>query len=277
MIEVNKLQETLYDVTDRVATITLNRPKRANAWTGVMHTEYRALLQKADTDPEVGVIIVTGAADYFCVGADVEGLEVFAQTGEYNSGTGPDLVTPGSKEFSAFAHDYVYHLALSKPVISAINGPMAGVGFVLACFTDIRFAVEGIKFTAAHGPLNLPIECGLSWLLPRLIGGSRAAELLISSRKFLSDEAERIGLVHRLSSKQSLLEDARNYALELIARNSPESLRQSKRQIYIDLHRDVGTSNKEAGELLQAMMKQANYQEGVSALKEKRQPKWLID
>jgi len=181
MIEVNKLQETLYDVTDRVATITLNRPKRANAWTGVMHTEYRALLQKADTDPEVGVIIVTGAADYFCVGADVEGLEVFAQTGEYNSGTGPDLVTPGSKEFSAFAHDYVYHLALSKPVISAINGPMAGVGFVLACFTDIRFAVEGIKFTAAHGPLNLPIECGLSWLLPRLIGGSRAAELLISS------------------------------------------------------------------------------------------------
>lgn len=272
-----ELHETVYDVSDRVATITLNRPHRSNAWTGVMHTEYRALLHKADTDPDVGVIIVTGAGEYFCVGADTEGLKSFAETGNYDSGTGPDLVTPGSNEFPAFMHDYVYHLALSKPVISAINGPMAGVGFVLACYTDIRFGVRGVKFTAAHGPLNLPVECGLSWLLPRLIGGSRAVELLISSRKFLSDEAERIGLLHQLSSRESLMSDARAYALDLIARNSPESLRQSKRQVYIDLHRDVGTSNQEAGELLKSMMKQPNYREGLEALIQKRRANWHID
>lgn len=272
-----ELHETLYQVNNRLATITLNRPHRANAWTGVMHTEYRALLHKADIDPEVGVIIVTGADDYFCVGADIDGLEVFADTGEYDAGTGPDLVTPGSTEFAAFRHDYTYHLALSKPVISAINGPMAGVGFVLACYTDIRFAVSGIKFTAAHGPLNLPVECGLSWLLPRLIGGSRAAELLISSRKFYSEEAERIGLVHRLSSKENLMSDVRAYALELVARNSPESLRQSKRQVYIDLHRDLGVSTVEAGELLKTMMTQANYREGVNALIEKRSPNWRAE
>jgi len=269
-----ELSETRYDVSDGVATITLNRPHRANAWTGVMHTEYRTLLDRADRDSSVGAIIVTGAGDYFCVGADVGALEMFSETGEYNSGTGPDLITPGSEEFAAFMHDYAYHLALSKPVVAAINGPMAGVGFVLACYADVRFAVGGVKFTAAHGPLNLPVECGLSWLLPRLIGGSRAVELLISSRKFLSEEAEHIGLVHRLVSKERLLCEAKLYAVDLITRNSPESLRQSKRQVYIDFHRDVGTANQEAGELLKAMIKQPNYREGVSALIEKRKPNW---
>ena len=272
-----RLSETLYNVSDGVAIITLNRPHRANAWTGVMHTEYRALLDKADRDSNIGAIIITGAGDYFCVGADVEGLEVFSETGEYDSGTGPDLVTPGSDEFSAFRHDYTYHMALSKPVIAAVNGPMAGVGFVLACYADIRFAVDGVKFTTAHGPLNLPAECGLSWLLPRLIGGAKAIELLISSRKFLSEEAERIGLVHMLASRDQLIDDAMVYAKDLIARNSPESLRQSKRQVYLDFHRGVGESFQDAGELLKEMVKQADYREGVEALVEKRQPNWRKD
>jgi len=269
------LKETRYEVKDRVATITLNRPHRANAWTGVMHTEYRYLLNEADLDPEVGAIIVTGAGDFFCVGADTEALSGFSESGKYSSGTGPDLITPGSDEFPAFLHEYVYHFALSKPVIAAMSGPAAGVGFVLACYTDVRFAVPGAKLTTAHGPLNLPAECGLSWLLPRLIGGARAVELLISSRKFLTDEAHAIGLVHRLVPPEDLMAETRAYALDLIARNSPESLRQSKRQTYIDYHRDVGTAVREAGDILQDMVGQPDYAEGIKALVERRAPNWI--
>jgi len=268
------LQETLYEVSDRVATITLNRPHRANAWTGRMHTEYRYLLQQADQDPGVGVIIVTGAGKFFCVGADTSALSSFGETGKYSSGTGADLVMPGSDEFPAFMHEYVYHFALSKPVIAAMSGPAAGVGFVLACYTDIRFAVPGAKLTTAHGPLNLPAECGLSWLLPRLIGGARATELLISSRKFLTDEAHQIGLVHRLVEPEELMSEARAYAIDLITRNSPESLRQSKRQIYLDWHRDVGTATREAGDLLKEMVGQPNYKEAIAAYLEKRDANW---
>lgn len=268
------LQETIYDVSERVATITLNRPHRANAWTGRMHTEYRYLLEQADQDPSVGVIIVTGAGKFFCVGADTSALSSFGETGEYSSGTGPDLVMPGSDEFEMYMHEYVYHFALSKPVISAMSGPAAGVGFVLACYTDIRFAVPGAKLTTAHGPLNLPAECGLSWLLPRLIGGARATELLISSRKFLTDEAHQIGLVHRLVEPENLLSEARAYAIDLITRNAPESLRQSKRQVYLDWHRDVGTATREAGDLLVEMVGQPNYKEAIAAYLEKRKANW---
>ncbi len=271
-----ELKETIFDVTDRVATITFNRPHRANAWTGRMHTEYRALLQQADQDPGVGAIVVTGAGDFFCVGADTKGLESFTKSGEYSAGTGPDLVTPGSDEFAAFKNDYVYHFALSKPVISAMSGPAAGVGFVLACYTDVRFAVPGAKLTTAHGPLNLPAEYGLSWILPRLIGGARATELLLSSRKFLTDEAHELGLVHKLVDRENLLAEAQAYALDMITRNSPESLRQTKRQIYLDWHRDVGAAVQESDALLREMVKQPNYKEAVAAFTEKRKADWLF-
>ncbi|MEP3225742.1 MAG: enoyl-CoA hydratase-related protein [Parasphingorhabdus sp.] len=269
-----KLKDTLYEVRDRVATITLNRPHRANSWNGRMHTEYRYLLQQADQDPDVGAIIVTGAGKFFCVGADTNILSEFTESGEYSSGTGPDLVMPGSDEIPTFLHEYVYHFALSKPVIAAMPGPAAGVGFVLACYTDIRFAVPGAKLTTAHGPLNLPAECGLSWLLPRLIGSARATELLLSSRKFLTDEAYQLGLVHRLVEPEALMDEAQAYARDLITRNSPESLRQTKRQIYLDWHRDVGTATREAGDLLQTMVGQPDYKEAISAYLEKRTARW---
>ena len=176
------LKSTEYEVTDQLATICLNRPHRGNAWTGRMHTEYRFLLDQADKDAGVRAIIVTGAGDRFCVGGDSKALDGHSKSGSYDAGTAPDLVTPGDPSFEAFRADFAYHFALSKPVIAAMNGAAAGVGLVLACYADIRFAVPGAKLTTAHGPLNLPAEYGLAWLLPRLIGGARATELLLSSR-----------------------------------------------------------------------------------------------
>ena len=268
------LKATQYEVSEKIAVISLNRPHRGNAWTGRMHTEYRYLLDKADKDPDVGVIIVTGQGDRFCVGGDSQALDGHSQKGEYNAGTAPDLVTPGSGEFAPFREDFSYHFALCKPVVCAINGAAAGVGLVLACFADVRFAVPGAKLTTAHGPLNLPAEYGLSWLLPRLIGGARAIEILISSRKFLTDEACDMGLIHKLVSRETLLDEAKAYGADLVARVSPESLRQSKRQAYMDFHRDVGASVREANTLLSDMVKQPDYKEAISAFLKKRAPDW---
>ena len=269
-----ELKATTYDVADQIATITLNRPHRGNAWTGRMHTEYRYLLDQADSSDEVRVILVTGTGDRFCVGGDAKALDGHSKSGSYDPGTAPDLVMPGETEFAPFREDFSYHFALTKPVIAAINGAAAGVGLVLACYADIRFAVPGAKLTTAHGPLNLPAEYGLSWLLPRLIGGARAMELLISSRKFLTDEAHAIGLVHRLASPDELVHEARAYARDLIARVSPESAYQSKRQTYLDFHRDIGASVREANDLMHDMVKKPDYKEAIAAFLEKRLARW---
>lgn len=269
-----ELKATTYDVREQIATITLNRPHRGNAWTGRMHTEYRYLLGEAEADPEVRAIIVTGAGERFCVGGDAKALDGHSKSGGYDAGTPVDLVTPGDEAFAPFREDFAYHFALSKPVIAAINGAAAGVGLVLACYADVRFGVHGAKLTTAHGPLNLPAEYGLSWLLPRLIGGSRAMELIISSRKFLTDEAFEIGLIHRLHPWDRLLAETRDYAADMIARVSPEALKQSKRQTYLDFHRDVGASVREANQLLDTMVKQDDYKEAIKAFLEKRPANW---
>lgn len=268
------LKATTYDVTDQIATICLNRPHRGNAWTGRMHTEYRHLLQQADQSDEVRVIVVTGSGERFCVGGDSQALDGHSKAGSYDAGTAPDLAMPGETDFEPFREDFSYHFALRKPVIAAINGAAAGVGLVLACYADIRFAVPGAKLTTAHGPLNLPAEYGLSWLLPRLIGGSRAMELLVSSRKFLTDEAHAMGLIHQLVSPADLMDTVRTYALDLIARVSPEAAYQSKRQTYVDFHRDVGASVREANDLLDAMVKQSDYKEAIAAFLERRTANW---
>jgi enoyl-CoA hydratase/carnithine racemase len=269
-----ELKATQYDIADRIATIRLHRPHRNNAWTGRMHTEYRFLLDQAENNPDVSAIIVTASGNRFCVGGDSKALDGHSKAGAYDAGTPVDLVTPGQTDFAPFKEDFAYHFALSKPVIAAINGAAAGVGLVLACFADIRFAVPGAKLTTAHGPLNMPAEYGLSWLLPRLIGGARATELLISSRKFTTDEAEEIGLIHRLVPPEQLISETRAYVLDLIARVSPESLRQSKRQIYLDYHRDVGASVRDANHLLAKMIKHPDYKEAIAAFLEKRSANW---
>ncbi len=258
----------------RVATVTLDRPHRLNAWTGRMHTEYRWAINEAEQDPDVRVIVVTGAGRGFCAGADSNALEGHVDKGGYDPGTPPDLADPGYGVRPEFDHDFAFHFGLTKPVIAAINGPAAGVGFVLACYCDLRFAAAGAKLTTAHGKLHLPAEYGLSWLLPRLIGLTRANDLLLSSRTFLAEEAAAMGLVNAVVPAEDLLEHTYGYAGMLAATVSPGSLAATKRQIYTDQHRDVGASVTEAAVLLRRMMTEPAFAEGVAALTEKRPPRW---
>ena len=273
-MEPADLKVTRYEVRDRVATVTLHRPERLNAWTGRMHTEYRALLARAEVDPDVRVIVVTGAGRGFCAGADARALEGHVERGAYDAGVGPDMSMPGYGVRPEFDADFAYHFGIAKPILAAVNGPAAGVGLVLACYCDLRFAAHGAKLTTSHGRLGLPVEYGLSWLLPRLIGATRAADLLLSSRVVLAEEAEQLGLVNRAVEPQELLPVTYAYARRLATEIAPSSLAATKLQLYRDLHGDVASAVRDAGTRMAAMMRGPDFAEGVAALTEKRQPEF---
>ncbi len=271
-----ELKTIRFDVVDQIALITLSRPKRRNAWTGRMHTEYRWCLQQANTDPAARVIVVTGdpAGQAFCAGADLGALEGHAEKGRYDPGTTEDIATPGFGVDPSFDANFAYHFGLDKPVIAAINGAAAGVGLVLAAFADLRFAVTGAKLTTAHGRFNFPAEFGLSWVLPRIVGLTHANDLLLSSRVFTAEEAMAMGFLNRVLPADQLMPTVLDYARNMARSVSPGSLRETRRQVYQDQHRDVATAVREAERLLEDMIRHPDYAEGVKAWIGKRDAEW---
>jgi len=261
-----------YAAGDGVGLITLNRPHRGNAWTGRMAFEYRTATQLAEQDERVGVIVVTGEGRHFCVGADTRALDRFADTGEYESGVRDPLPEPGDPEHPAYGTVFGFPLAVAKPVIAAVNGAVAGVGFVLASFCDLRFGAAGAKWTPSTSKLGLPAEHGISWILPRLIGYGRAAEWLLSSRVVLSEEAQGMGLVHAVHPPEQVLEETLLYARRLVDEAAPSSLRTAKRQLSLDLFRTLAESGDEATRLIEEMIGSDEYRQGIRALLAKRPP-----
>jgi enoyl-CoA hydratase/carnithine racemase len=261
-----------YEVTGGVAVITLNRPHRNNAWTGRMETEYHHTMYQADHDDGVGVVLLTGEGRNFCVGADSKALEIHAEAGGYDSGVREPLLEPGDPEHPAYGTPHGFPLAMSKPVVSAINGAAAGIGFVVACFTDIRIAAEGAKLTPSSAKLGLPGEHAVTWILPRLIGYGRATELMLSSRVVDADEALAIGLVNAVYPREQLLERALEYARNLIGGSAPSSLRVTKAQLSHDLYRPLRESAEESVRLIDEMVGSAEFSQGVAALTGRRSP-----
>ena len=262
-----------YERTGRVATITLDRPARLNAWTGRMNLEYRSALDEAAGDERVRVVIVTGAGRGFCAGADVEALAGHAERGGYDPGLADGAASPGYGVRPEFDAELAYHFGVPKPIIAAINGPAAGIGFALACYCDLRFAAAGAKLTTAHGRLGLPAEFGLSWLLPKLVGLTRAADLLLSSRIFLAEEAAEMGLVNAVHEPGELMGAVRAYAARLAEHVSPASLAATKAQLYRDLVAgDPASSIADATARMDEMMAGADFREGTKALEERREP-----
>ncbi len=269
-----ELKATKYEVDGPVATLTLSRPHRRNAWTGRMHTELRWVLEQAEHDAGVRVVVITGEGRDFCVGADTQALEGHSQKGGYDPGTAPDLAMPGYGVAPEFDQNFAFMMALETVTIAAVNGAAAGAGLVLACYCDLRFAAADAKLTTAHGPLGLPAEFGLSWVLPRLVGVTRSNDLLLSSRKFLASDSDGWGLFNEIVEASELMDRVYEYAYDMAARVAPSSLATTKRQIYLDLHRDVGTAVSESDRLLNEMIPSPDYLEGVRALTERRLPDW---
>lgn len=264
----------LLSADEGVAVVTLNRPHRGNAWTGRMESEFRALIAEADSDPDVGVIVVTGAGRHFCVGADSRALEMHSEAGSYQSGIEVPPAQPGNPDDPSSRTRFGFLRALNKPVIAAVNGSAAGIGFVIMCFADVRFVAFEAKLTAAAPRLGLPAECGISWILPRLIGLSRATELLISSRILLGNEASDIGLAHRTLPSHEVLPGAVAYARALTAECAPSSLRATKQQLAMDLERSLLDADGDANDRLLRMVGSDDFREGVEALVQRRRPRF---
>ena len=188
-------QQILYEVSDKIATITLNRPDRMNAWTGIMEHEVREAMMAASRDDDVRVIVLTGAGRAFCAGADMEALKSIDPDAMRRAENIPPFDMNRRPDWQT---RYAYYPSIPKPVIGMLNGATAGIGLVHALYCDLRFAAEGAVFTTAFARRGLIAEHGISWMLPRLVGHANALDLLMSARRVSSDEALRMGLVNRL-------------------------------------------------------------------------------
>ena len=268
----------LYEVDDPVATITLNRPEKLNALTRQMRLELEQALVDAERRADVVGIVLTGAGRGFCAGADMGELQQIQAAGSIAAvdlPPGADHVRPGDARMGEdFAQGLAYLLTVRKPVICAVNGACAGMGFSLAMFCDLRFAAENAAFTTAYSQRGLVAEHGMSWLLPRLIGPARALDLLWSGRKFDGREALQLGVVNAVAPADQLLALAQNYVRTLAATTSPGSLMHIKRQVYRHLLQPLGTALTETQALMDASVTWPDFKEGIASFRERRPPQF---
>ncbi|HXW44439.1 MAG TPA: enoyl-CoA hydratase-related protein [Streptosporangiaceae bacterium] len=274
---MTEYSEICYEVTDPVATITLNRPQVLNAWTDRMGFEVRHAVSLAERDPRVVGIVITGAGRGFCAGADMSRLSAVS-AGDYRvESAGEDLASdPGDPSFGADLHlgTYTYLMSVPKPVVAAINGPVAGMGvpIVLAC--DLRFMAQDAVLMTAFAQRGLVAEWGTSWLLPRLVGTAAALDLLFSSRKVTGAECAALRLVNAALPADQVLLHAQQYVRDLAATSSPASMAIMKRQVYQQLHPGLLAAEREARELMLESFTRPDFSEGVSSYLERRPPRF---
>jgi enoyl-CoA hydratase/carnithine racemase len=270
-------QETIYAVADRVATITLNRPDKLNAWTASMEKEVRASLEEAERDDNVGVIVLTGAGRGFCAGADMSLLSSVAAQGL--PGGEQDAVSRlGDASLQRqgvppdFQKKYSYFLGIEKPILAAINGPAVGLGLVIALYCDLRLASDGARFSTTFAQRGLIAEYGMAWMLPRIVGLPNALDLLFSARQINAAEALRMGLVNQVFAQENFIDKVNEYAVDLASRVSPRSLRVIKRQVYRAMFQTLAESFDLAVEEMVASLRSEDFKEGVAHFLEKRAP-----
>lgn len=266
-------RDITYRVDDPVAVITMNRPDRLNAFTNRMLTEVRHAFARAEQDDAVVGIILTGAGRGFCAGMDMGALNGMASGGSEREDLSHLAAEPGDPTLGdQFGHAFTYIISVRKPVIAAVNGACAGLGFVFALLCDMRFVEKQAKFSTAFAERGLIAEHGASWILPRLIGSGKALDLLWSSRKFDGVEAERLGLAERLCETGDAVTAATTYIRELAERVSPTSLRVIKAQVYRHLHLGLGDALRESNTWMDESLKREDFREGVRSFIEKRPP-----
>lgn len=247
----------LSDLADGVLVLTLNRPDRLNAWTDELGRRYFDLLEEAERDRDVRVIVVTGAGKGFCAGADFQMLTGI-QTGEYT--------------MEQDKRPHTFPTTLGKPLIAAVNGACAGLGMVHALVCDVIFTASDAKWTTAFARRGLIAEYGMAWVLPKLIGQARALDLLLSARTFTGAEAAELGLVLRAVPGEQLLAETLAYARELAEASSPASMAVIKRQVWGDWGRSLDDSRDTAERLMFESFGRPDFAEGVASFLERRAP-----
>lgn len=260
-----------YEVADRIATITLNRPEQLNAFTNTMMREVIDAFDRVDADDEVRVVIVTGAGRGFCAGADLSG------GGETFSGGGSDVQSDAGVPRDGGGLVTLRIFECTKPVIAAINGPAVGVGVTMTLPMDIRLASDGAKFGFVFARRGIVPEACSSWFLPRLVGISQAAEWCYTGRVFPAGEALAGGLVRSVHAPDELLPAARAIAAEIAENTSPVSVALTRQMLWrmlgaahpMEAHRVDSRGIKERG-------RSADSREGVLSFLEKRPPNFPV-
>jgi enoyl-CoA hydratase/carnithine racemase len=249
----------LCEVDDGVAMVTLNRPDRMNAWTYELEARFFDLLDDADDDPDVRVIVVTGAGRGFCAGMDSGVLSQRA-----NARSAP------TKRSRSMTH----LLTMRKLTIAAINGGCAGIGFVQALSCDVRFASSTARISSSFTRRGIPPEYGASWLLTRIVGAGHAADLLLSARTFDGVEAERVGLVNRSVPAEELVDFVLDYARDVAATCSPRAIAHTKADLLADWTRTQEQAAKAAHLVFDRPGHADDFQEGIDAFVSKRPPRF---
>ncbi|HSM96671.1 MAG TPA: enoyl-CoA hydratase [Rhizomicrobium sp.] len=280
---MSEFLDVLYEVKDRVAVVTLNRPDRLNAYTGSMADGIKQAFAKAANDPDVRVIVLTGAGRGFCAGADMEVLSAHvAEGGNSATRTAPGAIDnsfssplgPNIDEHFTDAERFGYFARTKKPIIAAINGPAAGIGLIMALYADIRFAADKAVFTTSFAQRGLIAEHGISWLLPRLVGQANALDLLLSARKIGAEEAQRLGLVNKVFAQENFMDNVMAYARHMADTVSPRSMAVMKAQVWKSNFQDFNQALAVADAEMSTSLAHPEFKEGVAHFIEKRPPRF---
>ena len=265
------------EVVGSAAIITLDRPDSLNAFTYPMIVEFRHALAQAEKDENVTGIVLTGSGRGFCAGMDMNALQT-QSAGEQSDRPDDELQlsqNPGDAEMGEdYISGFTYMLKVRKPIIAAINGACAGLGLSIALLCDIRFAADNAKFVTSFSQRGLVAEHGQSWILPRVVGPSKALDMFWSSRRVLADEAKEIGLIDKILPPDQLLDAALQYIDHLAQTTAPLSLKTMKKQVYRHMNMSLGDAMKESDELMAASTAHDDFKEGVASFLEKRLPEF---
>ena len=250
----------LYREEEGVAWITLNRPDKLNAFAGTMRDDLRAAIERAAQSAGARVVVITGAGRAFCAGADVEVMQALLAAGD--GATFEGYVEAGARAVRALR-------ACRKPVIAAVNGVAAGAGASLAAACDVRLASERASIGFTFNRIGLHPDWGASWILPRLVGAGRAAELILTARMVDPDEAVRIGLFQRVFPADSFADEVRGFAAELAAK-PPLALAAAKHSLAASPEADLARMLEIEREAQMRLFRSADVREGIAAFNEKR-------
>ena len=271
-----EFETILYEIKDKVLTITLNRPERLNAFTGQMMDDLIEAFDKAGKDDEIRVIIVTGAGRGFCAGADLgAGANTFNREVRNNRGE-----TEGIKDNPEWMRDGGGKTTLAifdcpKPIIAAFNGPAVGVGVTMTLPMDIRIASEEARFGFVFARRGLVPEAASSWFLPRIVGISKALEWTFSGKVFSAEEAKDGGLIRSVHPANKLMDEAYKLAQEIIDNTSPVSVALTRQMLWKMLGADHPMeAHKVDSRLIYELGKAEDAKEGVKSFLEKRSPKF---